>query len=93
MRTSRAVLPIVELPCSSPTAKNSSFCRSETPASSTSRRNASSCRPLNSGLTANAPLAVRSSRKGGYSWPSICCDLSRPPSIERSMRVRDSEMP
>ena len=53
------------------------------PASSTSRRKSSSCRPLNSGLTACAPLGVRSKRNGGYSCPSIDWDFSRPPSIER----------
>jgi hypothetical protein len=52
IRTSSAVLPTVELPCSSPTAKKRSFWRSGTPASRTSSRKSSSCRPLNSGLTA-----------------------------------------
>jgi hypothetical protein len=74
------VLPMVELPCSRPTAKNVSFCSSGALRRITSVMKCSSCKPTNSGLNTSDPPASRGSkRNAGYSSPSISWLFNRPP--------------
>ena len=84
----RIVLPIVELPCSSPTANTESFRSSGASPRIVSITKRSSNSPSNSGLNANGSPGLRSwKRNTGYSWPSISWLFSRPPLSERSIRV------
>ena len=90
----RIVLPIVELPCSSPTAKTESLRSSGALPRIVSITNRSSNRPSNSGLKASGPPGSRSwKRNTGNSSPSISWLFSLPPLIERSMRVWSAPSP